>query len=102
MTVNMTIIQESADRLFPNQNLDQVLANLLLEYAQKNLVKYRVQARQLTEKYQQNFESFRQFILKSEPTFEMEQDYFDWELSVTGTIDMEEEIKRLNSLVQMQ
>ena len=47
MTVNMTVIQESAERLFPNQNLDQVLANLLLEYAQRNLVKYRVHARRL-------------------------------------------------------
>ena len=102
MTVNMTVIQESAERLFPDQNFDQVLANLLLEYARKNLVRYRVQARQLAEKYQQNFENFRQFILQSEPTFEMEQDYFDWELSVTGTIDMEEEIKRLSSLMQTQ
>jgi len=39
-------------------------------------------------------------ILHSEPSFEMEQDYFDWEMAVTGIADMEEEIKRLKELVQ--
>jgi uncharacterized small protein (DUF1192 family) len=28
----------------------------------------------------------------------MEQDYFDWELAVTGIADMQEEIKRLKAL----
>lgn len=30
--------------LFPNQSLEQVLAELLLERAQKNLIKYQVMA----------------------------------------------------------
>jgi hypothetical protein len=36
-----------------------------------------------------------QKVLHSEPTFEVEQDYFDWELAVTGVADMKEEIERL-------
>ncbi len=102
MTVNLTVIQQSAQRLFPDQTLDQVLAKLLLEHAQKNLIKYSVHARTLTEKYNQSFESFRQSIMQSEPPFDVEQDYFAWELAVTGVIDMEDEIKRLSSLVQAQ
>jgi len=102
MAVDMAMIKQSAKRLFPDQNLDQVIAKLLLEHAQKNLVRYRVHARNLTEKYNQNFESFRQFVIESEPSFDVEQDYFDWELAVTGAMDMEDEIKRLNTLVQAQ
>jgi hypothetical protein len=36
--------------------------------------------------------------LITEPPFEMEQDYFDWELAVTGIADMEEEIERLRGI----
>jgi len=97
MTTTGTL-EESARRLFPNQNLDQVFAGLLLERAQRNLIKYQVTARQFETEYGQSFAAFRQHILTSEPDFRVEQDYFDWELSVTGVADMQAEIKRLRSL----
>ncbi len=93
-----TILETSARHLFPNQSLDQVLAELLLERAQKNLLKYQVMARQLAAKYEQNFDAFREIILNSEPDFEMEQDYYDWEMAVTGIADMQQEIERLRGL----
>jgi len=40
-----TAVQTSAQRLFPDLSLDEVLAELLLERAQKNLIKYRPSAR---------------------------------------------------------
>ncbi|NKQ36101.1 MAG: hypothetical protein HF973_10865 [Chloroflexi bacterium] len=40
------IIEYSAKRLFPDLSRDQVLAQLLLERAQKNLIKYQSMARQ--------------------------------------------------------
>jgi len=93
-------VQASAQRLFPSLSLDQVLAELLLERAQKNLIKYRTMARQFKAKYSQDFETFRHKVLRSEPPFETEQDYFDWEMAVTGASDMEAEIRRLSGLVQ--
>lgn len=95
-----TTVQDSAQRLFPNLELEQVLAELLLEQAQKKLIKYRTMARQFRAKYDEDFEVFRQKILHTEPGFEEEQDYFDWEMAVTGIADMEEEIERLKSVVQ--
>jgi hypothetical protein len=94
------MVQASARRLFPNLSLDQVMAELLLERAQKNLIKYRAMAHQFETKYDQDFEAFRQKILHSEPAFDVEQDYFDWEMAVTSITDMEEEIKRLEGLVR--
>lgn len=93
-------IEASARRLFPNQSLEQILAELLFERAQKNLIKYKAMARQFEAKYGQSFDVFRQEILGSEPSAEVEQDYFDWELAVTGIADMEEEIERLRDLNQ--
>lgn len=91
-------VEASAERLFPTLSLEQVLAKLLLSEAQKNLIKYQTLSRQFQIKYAQDFDAFRQKILHSEPTFEVEQDYFDWELVVTGILDMTKEIESLKGL----
>ena len=44
---------------------------------------------------EESFENFRQRGVNSEPDFAVEQDYFDWELAVTGVSDMKKEIERL-------
>lgn len=84
--------------MFPDSEPDQVLADLLLEWARKNLVKYRTMARDMEAKYSADFQTFRQRILASDPEYDVEQDYFDWELAVSGIEDMQEEIARLQSL----
>lgn len=89
----------SVRRLFPNVDRDQALAELLLERAQKNLIKYQTAARRYEEQYGRSFEGFRQTILQSEPDETVEQDYFDWELAVTGILDMQEEIDRLGHIL---
>jgi len=93
-----SLVEASARRLFPDLTLEEVWVELLLERAQKNLIKYKAMARQFEAKYGQDFGAFRQQVLSSEPPFEVEQDYFDWELAVTGIGDMEEEIERLRAL----
>lgn len=94
------ILKASAERLFPELSQEEALAELLLERAQKNLIKYQVAARQFETKYQLSFEAFRQMILTSQPAAATEQDYFDWELAVTGVADMQEEVERLSHLAQ--
>lgn len=89
-------LESSARRLFPNLKPEQALAGLLLERAQKNLIKYQTMARQFKAKYSMDFETFREKVTTSTPPANEEQDYFDWELAVTGISDMETEIKRLN------
>jgi len=91
-------IESSAKRLFPNLNPEQAIVELLLERAQKNLIKYQSAAREFESKYGQEFEIFRKKILSTRPNSAMEQDYFDWELAVTGAADMQDEIKRLKAL----
>lgn len=98
MSVDSATLQGSIQRLFPELELDEVLAELLLERARKNLIKYRTMARDFEGKYGLDFETFRQRVINSKPAFEMEQDYFDWELAVTGIDEMEQEIVRLENL----
>ena len=91
-------IESSARRLFPNLQPEQAIIELLLERAQKNLIKYQSATREFSAKYAEDFETFRKRILISKPDSATEQDYFDWELAVTGAADMQEEIKRLKAL----
>lgn len=99
-TSTMTLLQDSAQRLFPDLGFDQAFAQLLLERAQKNLIKYRTMVRDFEARYGVDFSTFRQQILTDQPVFKVEQDYFDWELAVTAVLDMEDEIKQLRRLVQ--
>lgn len=92
-------VQAVAQRLFPGKGLEQVMAELLLEQAQKKLLKYRSMVRQFEAKYGLGFEGFRQKVLTTEPGPEVEQDYFDWEMAVTGIAELEEEIRRLKALI---
>ncbi len=96
--VTYSTIEASARRLFPNLSFDEALVELLLEKAQKNLIKYQAAARQFEAKYPQGFEGLRRQVSQAETSAEMEQDYFDWELAVTGAADMVEEVERLKNL----
>ena len=91
-------VEASARRLFPNLSLEQVMAELLLERAQKNLIKYQSALHQFEAKYPQGFEAVRAAVAREESSTEMEQDYFDWELALTAVSDMREEIEHLKSL----
>ena len=62
-TSTMTLLQDSAQRLFPNLDFDQVFAQLLMERAQKNLIKYRTAVRDFEAKYGGDFPTFRQQVL---------------------------------------
>lgn len=88
-------LADSARRLFPDLSLDQAMAELLLERAQKNLIKYQTALRQFEAKYPQGFAAMRDTVLSERISPEQEQDYYDWELAVTGAADMTDEIERL-------
>ena len=91
-------IESSAKRLFPNLSPEQAIVELLLERAQRNLIKHQAMAREFKKKYKLEFDAFRKQVLSTKPNSETEQDYFDWELAVTGIADMQNEIKRLKAL----
>ena len=98
--MTLETLESSTRRLFPNLKPEQAMAELLLEKAQKNLIKYQTMARQFESKYDTSFEAYRQKMLAAQLESAAEQDYFDWELAVTGIEDMQEEIKRLKALAK--
>ncbi len=96
--IENTTLRSSVDRLMPDRTLEEALATLLLDEARRNLVKYRAIDRRFQRKYQTTFAEFRQRVIGADTSFEEEQDYFDWELAVTGIEEMEEEIRNLEAI----
>jgi hypothetical protein len=96
--IENTALRSSVDRLMPDRTPEEALAILLLDEARRSLMKYRTMDRRFQEKYQTTFAEFRQKVVGADTSFEEEQDYFDWELAVTGIEEMEEEIRNLEAL----
>jgi hypothetical protein len=96
--IENTTLRSSVDRLMPDRTPEEALAALLLDEARRNLLKYRAMDRRFQQKYQTTFAGFRQKVVGADTSFEEEQDYFDWELAITGIEEMEEEIRSLETL----
>jgi hypothetical protein len=99
MSIEKTVLQRSVERLMPSKSFEESLAKLLLSQARRNLLKYQTMDRCFQKKYQSTFEQFRAEQLSSPMSYEVEQDYFDWELAITGIDEMGEEIERLEEFL---
>ena len=56
------ILRQSMERLMPSQTLEEGLRDLLLQQVRRNLVKYRAMTQRFREKYETDFDSFRQKV----------------------------------------
>ena len=100
MEIKETGLLRSLDKLMPGQSFDQAMTHLLFGEARRKLLRYEAENRRFEQKYQLSFQEFRHRILSSEPNEDTEQDYFDWELAVTGMEDMNAEVKNLAEMME--
>lgn len=83
-----------------SRSVEESLTKLLLVQARRNLLKYQMMDRRFRKKYQKTFEQFRAERVGSPMPFEVEQNYFNWELAITGMDEMREEIERLEEFLR--
>ena len=91
------VLESSLERL-PTGDYNQSLAKVLLAHARRNLAKYELMIKNFEKKYGMAFATFSDSDLMKEPAFEVEQDFFDWDMAVTGLEDMRQEIQLLEAL----
>ena len=89
---------ESLSRLEPAKDTDESLRKLLVAKARSDLIKYEVMVKNFSKKYSMDFYEFKESKLMQEPPFEVEQDYFDWELAITRLDEIREELGKLELL----
>jgi hypothetical protein len=93
------VLESSLERLEPTGDYNQSLARVLLAHARRDLAKYDLMIRNFEKKYDMSFTEFLNSDLMKEPAFEVEQDFFDWDMAVTGLGDMRQEIQLLEALI---
>jgi hypothetical protein len=93
------VLESSLERLEPTGDYNQSLAKVLLAHARRNLAKYDLMVKNFEKKYGMSFAEFSDSDLMKEPAFEVEQDFFDWDMAVTGLEDMHQEIQLLEALI---
>jgi hypothetical protein len=104
MTLQAVIIEDrflrqSLNRLVPNLDVRQALTQLLLNQTQRNLLVHRQSIRFFEQKYSSTLDELALRINQADVSFELEQDYFDWELAVTATKELKEDIITLRKML---
>ena len=92
------VLESSLERLEPTGDYNQSLARVLLAHARRNLAKYDLMIKNFEKEYGMSFAEFSDSDLMKGPAFEVEQDFFDWDMVVTGLEDMHQEIQLLEAL----
>lgn len=93
-----TDLRRSVQRIMPAPSFEESLVMLLASQARRNLLRYQAMNNHFREKHQTTFEQFRSEKLGTEMSSEVEQDYFDWELAITGIEEMREELNQLETI----
>ena len=94
------VLESALERLEPTGDYNLSLAKVLLTHARRNFVKYHLMNRNFEKKYGMNFSEFAASGFMKEPPFEVEQDFFDWDMSTTGMDDLRQEITTLEELIR--
>ena len=84
------------EHYFKGENIENQLVQLVISKLKKDLQKYVFIKMNFEKKYKMTFKKFEKSL--KEPCFEIEQDYFDWDMSITAIEDIMKEIDKLKCL----
>ena len=81
----------------PGEDIDESLRKLLIGKVRNDLIKYRLMDQGFQKEYSTGFLDFKSSDCMKQPSFKVEQDYFDWELAITMADDLEDSLKALQA-----
>lgn len=86
-------------RLEPEQDVDTVFRRLVENELVRRLNRYQLTDRTLNDKYQVSFETFKaqNFVEEQGYTFEVESDFWDWEMAQDGIETLQAMLNELRS-----
>ncbi|MEK9148784.1 MAG: hypothetical protein AAB267_01915 [Candidatus Desantisbacteria bacterium] len=86
-------------QLDPSGDLNKGIAKLLLIKERRDLTKYELMCRNFKRKYECDFAIFKKRATEKELGHKEEQDFFDWDMAITGIVDIKEKIDSLEGLM---
>jgi len=90
---------EIARQLAPASDADVSVRQILTSEIRRRMNRYELVDRRFRHKYGVRFDEFRdqRVVEKQGYSFEVESDYCDWEMAVTGLVALGEQLARLGS-----
>lgn len=85
--------------LEPDNDTNTGLAKLLEKEIRRELAVYEQMDENLRKQYCMTFEEFTHSDLMKEPSFAVEQDYFDWEMATTLIKDLRVKLARIHRVL---
>jgi len=83
--------------LFPEETKENRIRRLIENELRRRLARYRLTIHNLETKYHMDFTSFqaKKIVEKQGYSFEVENDFSDWEMAIDGVATMERKLKKL-------
>lgn len=83
--------------LFPEETKENRIKRLIENELRRRLARYLLTDRNLETKYQMDFKSFQKnsIVEKHGYSFEVENDFCEWEMAIDGIATIERKLKRL-------
>ena len=90
---------EVARQLVPAASADVSMRRILTNEIRRRMNRYELMDRRFRHKYSMHFNEFRKrrVVEKQGYSFEVESDYCDWEMVVTGLAALREQLTRLEA-----
>ncbi len=96
---NNVVLSEKVQKELVNITQKGDIVDAIKELINRELIrkknKYIFMVKNFEKKYNMKFENFEKVYKDREMNYEIERDYFDWDMSVTVLEDIEEEIKEM-------
>ena len=90
---------EVARQLVPMSSADSSVREILANEIRRRMNRYELLNRRFAAKYRMSFEEFceQKVVEKQGYSFEVESDYCDWEMAVTGLAALKEQLAKLGA-----
>jgi len=99
MTIVAARTLEVARQLAPTPSADSSIREILSNEIRRRMNRYELLNRRFATKYGMTFEVFRdqKIVERQGYSFEVESDYCDWEMAVTGLVALKEQLVKLGA-----
>lgn len=83
--------------LFPDEKTENRIKRLIENELRRRLARYQLMIRNLETKYRMDFETFKaeKMVAKSGHSFEVENDFCDWEMAIDGLKTIRRKLNKL-------
>ena len=97
MKINKSL-EQGIKHIFPDATLEESLKDMVMSEIKRKLLSFELIDNQYKGKYKMKFEEFFKNVIENKkPSFDEEEDYFNWEMAVTGIKELTKELNNITA-----